>query len=474
MAKTIFNSSEKSNFILNMTEEKYSDLASKGLAAACFLVPLFTIPAECSENIGFSFAAGGLAVSGVICLILALIALIKKYISRSMIIPVGAFGAMLVWGIISLISSYDTTISFYGTSGRGEGLLAIAFYFGFFITGMTIKTKKAASVLINSVIAVGALNSVWGLLQIFIPGMPSNYKFISTMIQANAASGLSQSPIFLAMLLSLSLTAALIGFIMSESKKKRIICIICTCLFSFVMIFTYTLAGVCGIILSVIMAAAAVFITKAPKIRLASIGAAAVSAAAALIIAEAGLVGDGSGYKLYDGNIMWWDSYIRLSASGLYDNDKVDISDTADVYSFMTAETLEIIGEYPLAGTGPDQLIYPQLYKSAEIIENVGTFDRNYNEYLYTAATRGIPSLIALLAVIVSLIWAGFRGLRSEKNEITVSLFFILICGTAIFLIGNSNIAFSPVFWAAAGASCASFGTERTVSGKNNKKQSCK
>ncbi len=31
MAKQLFNSSEKSNFILNLTEEKYSNLASFGI-----------------------------------------------------------------------------------------------------------------------------------------------------------------------------------------------------------------------------------------------------------------------------------------------------------------------------------------------------------------------------------------------------------------------------------------------------------
>ena len=54
MAKELFNSSEKSNFILNMTEEQYAKLASAGMYAACFAVPLFTILPEVSEKASFA------------------------------------------------------------------------------------------------------------------------------------------------------------------------------------------------------------------------------------------------------------------------------------------------------------------------------------------------------------------------------------------------------------------------------------
>ena len=83
-----------------------------------------------------------LAGRGVACMIMALIAAMKKYITKDMLVPVGAFGFMLVWGVISLINSYDVKISFYGFDGRGEGLLAIIFYFCFFITALTIKGKS--------------------------------------------------------------------------------------------------------------------------------------------------------------------------------------------------------------------------------------------------------------------------------------------------------------------------------------------
>lgn len=472
MAKTIFRTSEKSNFILNMTEQQYSDIASKVLCAMCLLISLFTIPAECVKDIGFSIASAGLAISGVICLILALIAVIKKFVDKKMIFPIAAYGAMLVWGVFSLADSYDLSVAFYGFTGRGEGLLALVFYYGIFLTALTIKREKALETLLGGIIAAGLLNSVWGLLQIFVPAMPSTYRHIVGIAEdVNAASGLAQSPIFLAMLLSLSLTAAVIGFVMGQSKKKRIICLVCGCLFSFVIMFTYSLVGIIGIIFSIIAAIAAVVLSGAPKSRLAVIAGIIVPAVLAAVLAASGAVGNNSKYALYDGSIMWHDSFNRLSSSGLFNQDIVDIESTADVYYYLNSKTLNIIEKYPLTGTGPDQLVYPQLYTSAVIEENRGTFDKVYNEYLYTAATRGVVSLLALIAVLGGVLFISFKKLKGSKQNLSsVSFFFLLLCGIILFFAGCSSITFSPIFWAAAGASCASFKTAKAENTNKNKK----
>ncbi|MDE5770964.1 MAG: O-antigen ligase family protein [Ruminococcus sp.] len=462
MSKQLFNTTEKSNFILNMTEEKYSQLATFGLSASYFTTAVFAVIPEFAKKFSYSIVSGGLAISGVICMVLALIGIMKKYIDRKKIFPVCAFSAMIIWGIVSLINSYSVSTSFYGFSGRGEGLLAIIFYFGFFITAMSVKREKTVNIVINSVIASGLLHSVVALIQIFNGGL-SHYRFVFLKIKANAASGLAQSPIFLAMVLSLSLTASLVMGVTTDNKKKRIFCIVSSCLFSFVMMFTYSLMGIAGIISGIILAVIAVFISKSPKIRLVSLLSAVIPAIVSVIIVNAGLVGEISSYKLYDGYTLWWaDSYIRLSASGDYDNDKLDISDTMEVYKYLNNTTCDIIRKYPLVGTGPDQLVYPQLYTnggldpetsdiSTIIAANRGTFDKVYNEYLYTAATRGIPSLIALILVLGSVMVSGFRKIKKSPSDINICTFMMFICGIVIFFIGCSNITFSPIFWAISG-----------------------
>jgi len=466
MAKQLFNSTEKSNFILNMTEEKYSKLAAWGLLAACFMTSLFTIVPECTDSGFYTLVSGGLAVAGVYCIIMALISFMKGYVEKRVMFPVISFGVIVAWGVVSLINSFDPMVSLYGFSGRGEGLLAILFYFCFFVTGISLKREGSMMIFLGGIIGTGVLNAVWGLIQVFT-GALSNYKYLSIEIEAHAASGLSQSPVFLAMLLSLSLTAALMGAVLFNEKKKRILCIAAACPMALVMVFTYSLAGWCGLGFAVLAALVTVFASGSPKKRLASVLAAAVPAALGVIIVQAGLIGSLSGYKLYDGRIVWWaDSYYRLSSSGEPDTSVVDLDDTFDVYYTLNKKTMNVISNYPLTGTGPEQLVYPQLYKKEIaqgaavddirdiIITNKGTFDKVYNEYLYSAATRGIPSAIALCLVLLSVLILSFRNMK-RKNSVTGPILFALtLCGTLIFLVGCSNTAFSPVFWSAAGAGC--------------------
>lgn len=462
MAKQLFNSTEKSNFILNMTEEKYSQLAAYGLSAACFTTAVFAAIPEFVNKLSYSIVSGGLAVSGVACMVLALIGIMKKYVDCKKNLPLYLFTAMVLWGIVSLINSYSVSTAFYGFAGRGEGLLAIIFYFGFFITAMSVRREKTIEIIINSIIASGILHSIFGLIQVFT-GKLSHYRFASLIIKINAASGLAQSPIFLAMVLSLSLTASLVTAVLTDNKKRRIFCIASACLFSFVMMFTYSLMGIVGIILAVILTVSSAFIKKSPKIKLVSLLSGVLPAILSVIIVNAGVVGEISSYKLYDGYTLWWaDSYMRLSASGIYDKDNLDISDTIAVYKHLNNKTVDIIGKYPLTGTGEDQLVYPQLYKTAGldpentdinsiIAINKGTFDKVYNEYLYITATRGIPSLIAFVGLLVSVLVTGFRKLKKSQSENTICTFMLFVCGIIIFFIGCSNITFSPIFWTVSG-----------------------
>ena len=232
------------------------------------------------------------------------------------------------------------------------------------------------------------------------------------------------------------------------------------------MIYTFSLISLVGIGLAIIFAIIAAAIKKSPKKSLILLLVPIAAGALAVTLCLNGLSSKYKNYNLYDGRILWnQDAYRRVSASGDYDSRAVDIKNTYDVYSFLNRKTIDIIKDFPLTGTGPEQLVYPQIYKitdqagnklesMAEVVkENPGTFDKVYNEYLYTAATRGIPSLIALLCVIISVICIGYKNMKKTASPETSCLFFVTLGGVLIFLIGCSNITFAPIFWAAAGAS---------------------
>lgn len=144
------------------------------------------------------------------------------------------------------------------------------------------------------------------------------------------------------------------------------------------------------------------------------------------------------------------------------------------MYTTLNDKTMNIISLHKLTGTGPEQLVFPQLYTfgilseddnpeiTDVVVENTGTFDKVYNEYLYTAATRGIPSLIALIAVLVPILFIGFR--RTKNGTWTQTCMFILsLGGVLIFFIGVSNTAFSPIFWTIAGCSIAQIAAPEKV-----------
>ena len=474
MAKTLFNSSEKSNFILNMTEEQYTKIAAFGLFGSCILVPLFTIIPECLSTATYTFASGGLVVAGVFCMIMAFISLIKKYISGGTLFPVIAFAAMFIWSVVSALDSYDLQVGFYGYPQRGEGVMAIMFYCSIFVTAASLKFETAVNTLLKGITAAGIINSLWSLIQIFT-GKLNHYQFISLDIMSNSASGLAQSPLFLAMLLTLSLTAALISAAKSSTSKERIIYLILAFLFAFVMMFTYTVIGICGIAVSCVLAIASVFAMKADKKNILGAVVPVAGAVLAVVLVCSGNIGNLKTYKLYDGRQLWWaDSYMRASASGDFNSDVIDIENSKDVYLYLDQRGLDIAGRFPLTGTGPDQLVYPQLYTygrvtpDAEmpdvIIQNRGTFDRVYNEYIYTAATRGIPSLIALLAVILPALYMSFKAMKKRRSGESTAVFMLTLCGALIFLIGCGSLAFSPMYWTIAGAACAALKKQKAES----------
>lgn len=463
MAKQLFKTSEKSNFILNMTQESYSKLASWGLITACLFTSFATMIPVFSREKVYSATSLGLTLSGVICMILALIGIMKKYVTKRLSVAFTGSVITLVWAIISFAAAEDKYVALNGYIGRGEGLLAILFYICFFVTAASMTGNKARKTLIYGILVNGIINSIIGLIQVFT-GKFSDFIWASTQLKINAASGVSQSPLFLAMVLSISIASALMGLVIFEGKAQKIFCIICACVFSFTIMFTYSFIGICGAALAIIFAVIVIFAAKAPKIKLLSLLTVIIPAIAAVVIVQAGAVGNIDSYRLYDGRILWFaDSYNRLNSSGNYDADNIDIDDTYDVYYTLNRKTMDIISSHALVGTGPDHLVYPQMYiyevEGVEdmtmedlVILNKGTFDRVYNEYLYTAATRGIPSAIALVMTILGALFVGFSGYKKKKDTLTLCMTLLTLMGALIFLIGCTNTAFSPIFWALAGS----------------------
>ena len=128
----------------------------------------------------------------------------------------------------------------------------------------------------------------------------------------------------------------------------------------------------------------------------------------------------------------------------------------------------------PLLGVGPDNFCFTQLRTSMQVEVNRNAVDRPYNDWLYIAATRGIPSLLmhaALLVVCLVLAWKRRRvigGWTVPAAGCAVLLY------TAASMSGISVLTVAPMFWCLLGMLAADPLTEPVRTGKAEKGKDAK
>ncbi len=465
MSKTIFNTTEKSNFILNMTTEAYHGYLLRILLGYAVLITLFSIPLEFAAL--YTMPGMALSIIGVLAMVFVLIGFMKKVTPAPLQLPAWLWLLMTAWGVACLSTSYVPALALMGGDGRNEGLLSIVFYGCIFLLGAQLGTEENRSKLLYGLLGMGLVNCVWGLLQAF--GFPSYYDRLDPllMFDANLPSGLAGSPIFLAILLVMLLPAAMLGAACADSKKQRIFCTICAVVYALMAVRSQTLLGVCGtgaaLLVCGIYAAVKQRKTLLPRI-VASLAAAVlgivwvcVSPAINGTNVTSEHVPVENGFHLYDGAIMWTDAAYRLNAGGYYTtadqaNGTFDIESIPDTYGYLWSRTCAIIKGLPVSGTGMDNMAYPQIYKKGEDITlNLNAFDRCYNYYLQIAATMGIPGLLLFLSIAAIVVIGAIRQLRwGGWSGAAVGLGAILYL--LVMVIGTSAVTVTPVFWMLAGA----------------------
>lgn len=470
MPKTIFNTTEKSNFILNMKTGDYQKFLLRILLGLAVLMPLFCIPLEFAKV--YSFPGMALAVVGVFAMVFVLIGFMKQVTPKQLYLPAILLGGMAVWSIVSLFHSYYYNIALLGADGRSEGVLSVIFYGCLFLLGAQLGTESNAKKLLNGLLCMGLAECVWALLQALPLGMPSYYENLEPLLlfRCFLPSGLTGSPIFLATLLNLLAFPAMLGAAFETEKKQRLFYLICTGAFVLVSVKTQCLIG----LLAPAAVLLGVLIYGVVKRGGAKLAISAVTAVLAFAVGlgwmyvSASMNGtfervDGTdtpvsnSIALYDGAIMWEDSSYRLTATGYYltdaencPNGNFDIASVSESYGFMQKAAVSVISKYPLVGAGPDNLVYPQMYQSYDIEGNPNTIDRCYNYYLHLAATQGIPALLlfaALMAVVL------IRGAKSCKGGswMQFGIYGAVVLYLVMMLIGTSAVTVMPFFWMLAG-----------------------
>lgn len=488
MPKTIFRTTEKSNFILNLDIERYRAFCVKLLfvllavtAASSMIFQLtYSVNSDLSAMVsegGFSSVLALLLISlrsismvfsvgGVAAIITTVVGLMRKQFTRSAALPYVLLLGLLFWGVITLINSFDSEMSFFGLNGRDEGLLALLIYGCVFYLGSMLRRKENLSRFVNLVLGFGLVQCLWGLLQSLpMPSFPNEYRMVAPLLYENLylPSGFTDSPVTFAMLLGLLLAVAVPCAMLSQNAKQRTLAVVCVGCCGLLLLKTQTVAGVIAAAAAVLLAAilwcmkhktmpAKHWLT--PLVLVAALGASfGWSWISPSLNGSYKTYNDEAlpnGYAFYDGGIVWDDGFYRLGTSGpyvSYTEHDFDIYDTASVLSYCRAEGIRVIKKYPMLGTGPDNFTYSQLRSSLDIFQNANSIDRPYNDYIYIAATRGLPSLLLYIALLGVSLWMGVRSYRKTKSWVYLSAIGGVVSFALTAMVGISALTVSPLLW---------------------------
>lgn len=455
--RTIFGTTEKSNFILNMPAKKLHKFVISLAIISLILITFGGMLGLIGGSVKY-YPSIMINICGFVSILMYIICILKKDVTIKKNIPLYLAIAIIIMAAISAILAYDTSISVFGNQGRYEGLLAIISYMGIFLLGTCIAYKKDVYNLFAVMIVIAIVQCLVSLGQssgvIFTNFADLDSVAIQNILLPEAFCG---SPIFLGTLLSLVNGIALSAACYSTNKKVRIISYGAAVLICVTAFLCESLVPFIGIGLSFILVLTFVIIKeiKAKKLESNSetklsinikkmIAYAIVLAVTAVIFGICGEIG------INDRGIAWQDSFYKNFISGQLTYKQKEF------YPHTWKNTVDIITAHPLEGTGPDCLIYGQV-TDGNIPGSTNTFDKPYNDYLYTAATRGIPSLLLLLALLVLSIRSMIKSIRSFFEDTTKwynpALFVTLITYIVIMFFSASSILVAPFFWLLLGLS---------------------
>ena len=496
MAKTIFHTTDKSNFILNLNMERFRSVSAGLLLASLWVTGVseainqVTIPVNADLAVMIGEGGFGMVLSlillalrsvatlfslvGVLIMIWTFIGVVRKQYPKSTRPLYYLLCGALAWGLASMCHSYSTQDSLFGQDGRDEGLIALTIYFCMFYLGTMLRRREYAEKLFRGVFVFGIVQNVWALLQMqpFVD-FPNEYKMVEPLLYQNLRlpSGMTDSPVTFAMLLAMLIAVSVPAAYLAERRVDRLLAGFCAAL-SFLSVFktetvTGWIAGIGGLLILF-----AVLILKRKHAK----GSKWMLPAAALFCACGSLVWTfftpaingtyktsndeqlTNGFYLFDGGLVWDDSYYRLMTSGPYsawEKPDFEIYDSVSVLRYCWREGVRVIKIDPIFGVGPDNFFYTQYHSSMTLNLNPNTVDRPYNDYLFIAGTRGILSLVIHLVLIVWSLYLAWKKRREDGGWIYISAAGAAVLYALTAVVGISVLTVAPLFWMLLGTSAA-------------------
>ncbi|MDE6596161.1 MAG: O-antigen ligase family protein [Oscillospiraceae bacterium] len=425
-----------------------------------------------SENASWAFGTF-LYAAGFSCLLFYIAMLMRKDIafkdnpSVFLVIAMAALTFASYYSVILRGVSQDgINTALLGEQGRYEGLLSIFAYFGIFLLAASAMRYNTVQWILDLIVGTGIVSAFVAVMQHIPWGFPSKFRLLPAILllkNVHLSSGLSENPIIYGSFLTIVSGAALSGALYSKNITRARIYGGSAVLFFLTGLFTSSLVPVIGtgttllitIIIELANKGGTVFeegLLKSSRKRLV-----AIVAAYAVVF---GLVFAFQGLYFRDKPIAFTDSY-----NNLFITDGASLTNKGTLWELGAKRSFALIKEHPLLGVGPDRMAR---YQRARDDLNIDGIDKSYNEYLFIAATRGIPSLlvyIALLAATIARLFKGMKEFSADREKWFRPALLTAVLGYAVqAFFSASAVTSAPYFWLLAGLAWANFGDEKKVS----------
>ncbi len=465
--KTIFGTTEKSNFILNMKDQTIDRLP---IVCAKVLIVLLLIGQAVPEVIEWGLKLMGkgqgygygffntpyicLAIVWVLSIIAVVIMCARDRFNKSkQIVPVVMISLLAVWILISTINSISPLDSFSGTYGRTTGFLTIVSCAFIYLVMTFLNNELNVRTILRTMVIASMVQCVWGLVQSlsqYFDAEVSFYENLNSVSLYNIClpSGFSGSPIFYAEYLCLMLGITLTLSSLEKSKLYTVMSMI----YVFLMLDTHTVVGVLGAISIVLVTTIVWIVSKSEGKNFLPIVLVIVVAVAKVVFCVVSV----GRYKFYDGCIMWQDSFYRIGSTGYFQTTSAgfNINDVSEVFAYLWKFAIYYIKAFLFMGVGADCLIYTQSSVSEDAISYaVNSFDVVYNDYLQIAVTMGIPTLILYIVLYVFCITKAIK--RFNDSNIFKALTVTLIGYAIMVVFGYTSITVMPYLWLLMGIACS-------------------
>lgn len=479
MPKTIFGTTEKSNFILNMKYETVRKWISGLLCAAIIIVLIGSFFMTFSETANWAYGAF-LYAAGFSCLLFYIALLMRKDISLKdnpsvfLVIAIAVLAFASYYRVVlSGGKSDDINTAMLGEMGRYEGLLSILAYFGIFLLAASVMRYSTVQWVLDFIVGTGIISAFIAVMQHIPWGFPSKFRLLPAILllkNVHLSSGLSENPIVYGSFLTIVSGVALTGALYSKNVTRAKVYGGSAVLFFLTGLFTSSLVPIIGmgtvliitIITELLNKGGTVFeegFLKSSRKRLA-----AIVAAYAVVF---GLVFAFQGIYLRDKPIAFTDSY-----NNLFITNGASLTNEDNLWELGAKKSFALIKEHPLLGVGPDRMAS---YQRARDDLNVDGIDKSYNEYIFIAATRGIPSLLAYIALLAATVVRLFKSMKefsADREKWFRPALLTAVLGYAVqAFFSMSAVTAAPYFWLLAGLAWAGFGDEQKTSRSGKKLQ---